>query len=467
MTWRRRACVWLIAVAISLVGLRSLTVFAAAPPQASVSMFRVYLKDGTALACWGEYSRVGDRLVLTVPIGQGARTAYEFVSLPLTRVDLARTERYAEAVRAAQFASGRGASEYTALREHLSAQLASLSALPDPKARLAAAEAARQQLLDWADGSHGYRAKEVQQLLQLLDSAIIDLRVAAGESRFSINLSTGNAPPPPPKLRAAPTTRETIQLAVKAAAVADAPETRLALLKRARTTAARLNAKDPGFVALRELIDKRIAIEARIDASYRQLGRDIRRLAVAAVDRGDVLALDALRQRVLKVDRALGRQRPNDVAALLAGLDADWEPAVEQRLVLDKWEADRTELVEYQTAVASLVKTLDGLAGTLTAIRQMSGPPLTSLVRAERQTAAVVALYADIVAPDAAGVAHAALGRAIEQADLAVRTRHRAVELRQIAAARDAAAAATEARSRLVEAKDALQAAARPPKAVR
>lgn len=461
MTYRRFACALLLVVVVATSG----GAMGAAP--APVPVFRVFLKDGTALACWGEYARVDDRLVLTVPIGQGPRTAYEFVSVPISRVDLVKTERYAEAVRAAQFAATRGASEFTALRDRLSAQLADIAKLQDPKERLSAAEGARQQLLDWASGSHGYKAKEVEQLLQLLDSAIIDMRVAAGESRFSINLSTGRATGTPPRLRAAPTTRETIALAVKAAAVADSAETRLALLKSARKAAAGIRTKDPGFTALKSVIDRRIATEARIDRSYRQLARDIRRLSTAAVDRGDVMAVDALRKRVLAADRALGRQRADEVAAILASLDTDRDAAAEHRLVLDHWESVRANIAEYQKDVASLVKTLDSLTSTLTAIKQMSGPPLTTLVRAERQTAAMVSLYASIAPPEEVAAAHTLLGQAIEQADLAVRTRHRAVELRQIAAAREASTAATDARSRMTQAKEALLIAARPPKAVR
>ena len=66
---------------------------AATPTQ----LFRVFLTNGTALVCWGEYARVGDRLVLTVPIGTGPRTAYEFVSIPIDQVDLLKTERTASA----------------------------------------------------------------------------------------------------------------------------------------------------------------------------------------------------------------------------------------------------------------------------------------------------------------------------------------------------------------------------------
>ncbi len=460
MSCRRVVCA-LLMLLVAIVGASGAVAAGPAP------MFRVFLKTGAPLVCWGEYARVGDRLVLTVPIGDGPRTAYEFVSIPVSRVDMDRTERYAEAVRAAQFAASRGRAEYAELSRRLSAELALITTLPDSKARLASAEGARQQLIDWAAGTHGYRAAEVQQLLQLFDSAIIDLRVAAGESRFSINLSATGVPATPVRLRAAPTARESIDLAVKAAAAADSADVRRALLRRARAAAAALPKSDPRNVKLKETVDREFAKALRIDLAYRRLDLDVRRLAASAVEKGDVMAFDSLRVRVTRTDRLLGRQRPEDMAALLASLEESRDAAAEQRLVLDHWETLRVELAEYQQDIAPLVKTLDRLAPTLKAIGAMSGPALTELVTAERETAAVVALFANLVVPEGMATVHSLLGLAIEQADLAVRTRHRAVELRQLPVARDAAAAAADAMVRLAQAKTALSSALRPPKAIR
>ena len=115
----------LVLAALVLAGASSAGAETVAP------VFRVFLKDGTALVSWGEYAHVGDQLVLTLPVGAGARRTYEFVSLPVSSVDMAKTERYAEAVRAAQFASTRGGAEYAALRDRLAKQLAAIPLLPD------------------------------------------------------------------------------------------------------------------------------------------------------------------------------------------------------------------------------------------------------------------------------------------------------------------------------------------------
>ncbi len=460
MTSRRLACALvLFAVMVGGTG----TVQAVAPTP----IFRVFLKNGTALACWGEYARVGDRLVLTVPIGRGAHAAYEFVSLPVSGVDMERTERYAESVRAAQFAASRGKAEFAALSEQLAAQLASIASLPDPQQRLATADNARRQLLDWAEGSHGYRAREVQQLLQLFDAAIVNLRVAAGESRFSINLSGGMMPLAPAKLRAAPTTRETVDLALRASRAVDSLEIRKNLLRRARTTAAALPKNEPSAVELRASIAREWAKALRVESAYLRLDIDIRRLAETAVDRGDVLAIDALRERVIRTDRLLGHQRADEIGPLMELLERDRDKAAEHRLVLDSWEARRGEMIEYQKDVANVLKGLDSLAATLTAIRQMSGPPLTSLVMDERQTTAMVAEFRQVIAPDDASTAHVLIGLAVEQADAAVRSRRRAVESREMASAREASAAAADAQTRFAQARAALRTALQPPKAIR
>ena len=57
----RCICMLLVAVA-SIAG--------AAPASAeSVTLFRVFLNDGTAIVSYGEYARVGDRVVFSMPIG--------------------------------------------------------------------------------------------------------------------------------------------------------------------------------------------------------------------------------------------------------------------------------------------------------------------------------------------------------------------------------------------------------------
>lgn len=449
----------LVLAALVLAGASSAGAETVAP------VFRVFLKDGTALASWGEYAHVGDQLVLTLPVGAGARRTYEFVSLPVSSVDMAKTERYAEAVRAAQFASTRGGAEYAALRDRLAKQLAAIPLLPDATERIAAAESARQQLLDWASTSHGYRAREVHDLLKTFESTIIDLRVAGGQSRFAINMTAAMVPPAPPRLRAAPGAAETVALALRAASATDDEEVRKALLKRARSAAASLPGESGK--ATRVAVANRFAAEARVDGLYKWLRTDIARHAARAVDQGDARAVDALRQRIAGFDEQWGRRRPARVTGLLASLDDFYAAAAEQRLALDQWESVRQVFVAYQQQVAPFVSGLDRLAPTIAAIKDLASTPVTELVRAQTQTESMITDFARVAAPAGAESVRGLIAKAIERADFAVRTRRTAVETRQLPLAREAAAAAKDARAALNEATAALAALVHPPKAKR
>lgn len=437
-----------------------------APLSADVPapIFRVFLKDGTALASWGEYAEVADQLVLTLPIGTGSRRTYEFVTLPVAKVDMAKTEQYAEAVRAAQFAASRGAVEYAELRLRLAGQIDAIPILPNATERLAAAESVRQQLLDWAATTHGYRAREVNELLNVFDARIVELRVAAGHTGFSLNLSAGTVPPAPPRLRNAPTALDTVSLALKAAAATDDDEVRRNLLTRARSAANRLSG--PGVDALRAAVAERIAAEARIDRQYARLRLDVTRLAAEAVDAADARAIDTLRERVVGSDAGWGRRRPGQVRGLLASLDAYYAAAAQQRLVLDRWEATRQQLAAYQNEMRPFIAALEAQAPMLVAIQDLASTPLTSLVNAEEETGGMVTTFAGLTAPPDAAAAHALIGEAIGRADFAIRTRHAAVNSGQLPVARQAAVAAAEARARLAAARASLNALTEPPKAV-
>jgi hypothetical protein len=69
---------------VAAIGLFSTSARAA---SASDPQFRLFLTNGTVLACLGEFARVGDRVVFTLPLGAGG--ASQLMSLPASRVGLA------------------------------------------------------------------------------------------------------------------------------------------------------------------------------------------------------------------------------------------------------------------------------------------------------------------------------------------------------------------------------------------
>src|SRR5689334_2954903 len=89
---------------------------AAQQVEAPGPVYRVFLVTGEALPSYGEPAPVDDRMIFTLVAGAQAGTpALQLISLPAAKVDLERTARYTEAMRAAQYAATRGEAEYAAI----------------------------------------------------------------------------------------------------------------------------------------------------------------------------------------------------------------------------------------------------------------------------------------------------------------------------------------------------------------
>ena len=81
---------------------------AAAAQDSAVTLYRVFLRDGSTVVSYGEYARVGDRLVVSLPLGgSGDAPDLQLLSLPSDAVDWEKTEAYADSARAARYAQTR------------------------------------------------------------------------------------------------------------------------------------------------------------------------------------------------------------------------------------------------------------------------------------------------------------------------------------------------------------------------
>jgi hypothetical protein len=155
----------------------------------------------------------------------------QLMSLPASSVDVDRTTKYAESMRAALYAATRGEADYAAVTEEVQRALDHLKGVEDPKKRLDLAEEARRRLISWSEEHFRYRAGDIRELLTLFDEVIAELRVAAGETQVSIDLRSGPADPVYERIVAAPPLRESIALALSAARAADVSEDRLEVLR--------------------------------------------------------------------------------------------------------------------------------------------------------------------------------------------------------------------------------------------
>ena len=406
-------------------------------------LYRIFLKDGGVLVSYGEFAQVADRVVLSIPIGgTDDEPALHLLTIAGPSVDWERTNAYAEAARARRYAETRGPDEFAELSRQVAGLLNQISFVKEPDKRLALAEAARKQLLEWPQQHYGYRAAEIADMSAWLDPVVSELRVAAGHSSFDLAL-VAHAPVTTPAvdLMPAPSGRERIELALTAARVTvDAPE-RISLL-RAVVEAPPAGAVDPEWTAIRERASAELAREQAIDASYAELSTNVLTRADAHVRRANVRGLESLIRSVLEQDAALKRARPAEFAALLATLDARLDAARRLRLARDTWAARGAVLRGYWTEVRQGLDRLLGLRSWLVDIRQLAGPTPRSLRRLI-EAAAIAKLELERVnAPAEVASAHATLQSATALAVRAAADRHEAVRTGSMETAWQASSAA-------------------------
>lgn len=414
---------------------------AQAPPSTPGTIYRVFLSDGQALPSYGEAARVDDRIVFNLLIQRtGADQELQLVSLPASSVDVGRTTRYAEAMRASFYAATRGDADYKAMTADVARTLEAIGQSTDLRARLQLAEQARQRLITWSREHYGYREGDVRELVELFDALLTELRAGTKEMSLAFDLVAGPGTTPREPLLPAPTLRESILLAVSAAAAADIPEERRAILQRAARAAAALP-----DAALAARIEAELSAEARAAAAYRALAEEVNTRATAALRDGDVAGVERLRAELLERDRALGSRRPQEVAGLLKALQEKLEAARAYRVAIDHYTYVRASLLAYERRIRPSLSGLDGLRPVLQYVRDGRSMAFdrieTAVDRLERFDREV----GTVTPPeDLAGV-HATLVSAVRMAREAVTRRRLAVIANNVLADREASAAAAGA----------------------
>jgi hypothetical protein len=313
-----------------------------------------------------------------------------------------------------------------------------ITSIPDTKKRLDVAEEARRRLLAWSAEHYYYRATDIRELAGLFDQVIAELRAAAGESRFSLDLRTGFAAPVPELLLSAPSVRESVTLARAAAAASDIVEERLAVLRTASAVLSGASDVDD----LKAGVAKDLEAESVADAAYKALAEDLATKADAALRRGDVEGVQGLRTVLAESDRALGARRPAHVAAIATLLDAKLEAVRIHRKALDHYAAVRRSLLEYERRVRSVMSGLDGLGPILAHIRDGKYSSYDRLVGAAARISELSYEIGAIVPPADLADVHATLRSAIHMAAEACSRRRLAVTTTSEDLQREASAAA-------------------------
>jgi len=434
--------------------------------DAGAGLFRVFLKDGRVLTSYGEWARLDDSVVFSMPTRRGDPAAeLHIVTLPAAEVDWERTQRYAIALQAQTYAATRGEADFARLGDEVARTLNDIATVKDPAERLARAELARKTLNEWPGARHAYRAAEVREILGLLDQVIAELRVTVGQSGTSLALVAPPAILPDEPLLPEPSEAEMVEQLMTAAQLAQTPAERTSLLQTLLGLLDRAVGLLPeawaGYV--RGEATAKLAHEQRLDRAYAELRTTTLAAAARTAARADVRGLERLRSDVREADTRLGGSRPADIAGLMAALEAQLEAARSMQLARDQWELRAPAARKYRRSVTLTLRAINRNKPALEDVRAQAGPPaskLKSVIERWRRDGTRL----DRITPPAELVpVHALFRSAWEMAEQAFTLRLAAAASNDIARAQQASSAAAGALMLLTRARADLDAALVPP----
>jgi len=439
----RRAC----AVALVVVPAAAFAQSSASPAANDATLFRVFLRDGSTLVSYGEYARVADRVVLALPlVGATASTPdLEMLSIPADTVDWDKTDAYADSARAARYAATLGPNDFALLNDAVSIALSDIGATPDSARKIAMAAEARQNVTKWASEHYGYRAKDVAHLATLFDDVIADARRARGEPNLDMAMVANLAAPPDAPLLPPPTVRESVEQALRAVTLAPDATERTSLLTAIERTLSAAGADAAWAEPLHARVTAALEVEHRTDRAYATLLRNALRSADRYAAVGDVTSVERTIRTVLRQDDRLGQRRPQEVAAMLATLDARLDAARQERLARDHRAARAGVLTRYQHAIADPIAIMRREKAALDEIRRVAGPSRTRLVQLAGDMKRAQRLLDSVSVPEEVTAPHALLKNATQLAARAADDRQRAVATRSMPTAQEASSAAAGA----------------------
>jgi hypothetical protein len=433
------------AALIAFVSLASAT---AAHAAADATLFRVFLREGASLVSYGEFARVDDQVVFSMPVGGSPeQPRLHVVSVPAAEVDWPRTERYAEAARAQRYAETRGEADFELLSNDIARVLNEVAYASDKNAALNSAEQARRTLADWPATHYGYRQRDVREVVSLLDEAISDLRASAGRNDFNLALiaapeETGYEP-----LLGPPSIVEQIDATFRAARLASRVADRVSLLQESIALIAEASSSlsPSDATRLRHLAEDGIHAETVIDERYAAMSRRFLTSATNAAGQAHIADVERVLNQVAKEDAKLGGRRPEVVQALNASLQLQLDNARQLRLLRDQWQIRRTTSKEYQRTINSQLLQLVKIQSSLDAIRRLTGPSPTTLVTLRSRLDGGADRLQRMTVPEYLRPTHELLVSAWRFAESAVDIRYSAVSSGDVAIAWQASSSAAGA----------------------
>ena len=453
--------------------LKLLIVFAclAAPRVASaapdVTLFRLFLLDGNVLVTYGEFVRLEDNVMFSMPVGGPSQEPrLQVATLRSVLVDWERTDRYAASARYQRYAETVGEEDYQRLSNDVAAALNNIALSTDRQQALMLAERVRQMVAAWPKSHYGYRHNEVREIVSVLDQAISTLRAAAGLNPFELSFVAMAGPPELEPVLGMPNARQQLEQIVHLATVTTTASDRMALLQAALVM---LREANPGLSAadrdaLRKKTERQIRDELEADKRYGDLSRRLMDQATRAAERGDGTAVQRLLTRIPREDAKLGQKRPQLVEALSTSVQGRLTDARRLRLLKDQWTLRLATYRQYQRSVGSSLLLLAKSTSSLEAIRKLDGPNPDQLVSLRTQLSGGAERLQRMRTPEYLRDVHERLVGAWRFAENAARARFTAISDADSAAAWEASSSAAGALMMLARVQQDLRTLLEPPR---
>lgn len=441
---------------------------AVAPPAPAldVTLFRIFLKDGSFVVSYGEYARTSSEVVVSMPLGTDLRNpTLQLVTIAGDSVDWSRTERYAQSVRYQQYVQTRAEDDFAVLSTEVAAMLNEIAATTDRQRALAIADQARRHLAAWPSDHLGYRAADVAEIVSLIDQATSRLGGGSGGAS-AIQLSLVASPPPvalEPVL-GLPSPRDQVRRLVTLAA-SSRPTERIEMLRSALKLmddpASGISREESG--ELRRSIESQIREEMSIDADYGQMTTRLMGLAQKAAVKARVVDVERVIDSVADEDAKLGGKRPDTVRALRAELEAKLDATRDFRLRQDQWTVRRGLYQAYIDRISAQVAQLVKAQPSLDAIRRLSGPTPKRLQSLQKTLAGGTERLERVRPPEQLRATHEVLVSAWRFAESAAEVRQKAIAAGDMSTAWRASSAAAGAIMLLSRAQQEMRSALEPP----
>jgi len=438
MTLRTSSCVVVVWLAAA----------SAAYAAADATLFRLFLRDGTSVISYGEFARVDDEVVFSMPLGGPSdQPRLHVVTLPAAEIDWIRTDRYAAAARYQQYADTRGENDFQLLSSDIARVLNEVALSTDKDAALISAEQARHTLSDWPATHYGYRQRDVREVVSLLDEAISDLKAAAGRNDFNLALVATPEETGYEQVLGMPGITEQIDATFRVAKLAPSVADRISLLQEALALIGEAGALIPPVEAdrLRHTAEEEIHTEVVIDEQYAAMSKRLLAAATSAAGQARIADVERVLNQISKDDARLGSRRPEVVQALSTALQVQLDDARRLRLLRDQWQIHRASYRNYQRAVGSQLLQLVKMQPSLDAIRRLAGPSPDALVTLRSRLAGGADRLQRLTVPEELRTTHELLVSAWRFAESAVDIRYTAVSSGDVAVAWQASSSAAGA----------------------